>query len=131
MKWLCDTNVISELFKRTPNNLVLEWLTRHDIVFLSVITVEEIYCGLSHKNANRKMEWFDKFVQLRCEILSLTHNIAKQCGVLRGHFLQKGISRTQADLFIAATAVVHNLTLATRNVRDFENCGIPILNPFA
>ncbi len=131
MKWLCDTNVVSELFKRTPNNLVLEWLARHDIVFLSVITVEEIYCGLSHKNANRRMEWFNKFVRLRCEILPLTHNIAKQCGDLRGHFLQKGISRTQADLFIAATAVVHNLTLATRNVRDFENCGIPILNPFA
>ena len=131
MKWLCDTNVVSALFKRTPNNLVLDWLARHDSIFLSVVTVEEIYCGLSHRNANRKMEWFDKFVQLRCHVFPVTHNIAKQCGVLRGQFLRDGISRTQADLLIAATAIVHDLTLATRNVRDFENCGIPILNPFS
>ena len=130
MKWICDTNVMSEVFKRIPNNYVLNWMAQQDTVFLSVITVEEIYSGLSHKDANRKMEWFNKFIQLRCEVLPITIEIAKRCGMLRGQFLQNGISRTQADLLIASTAIIHNLALATRNTRDFENCGVPLFNPF-
>ena len=131
MNWLCDTNVISEVFKRSPNKVVVDWITQQEVIFFSIVTVEEIYCGLSHKDANKKMQWFDKFMRLRCRILPATLRIAKKCGVLRGQFLKKGISRTQADLLIAATAVVHNLALATRNTQDFENCGIPLLNPFS
>ncbi|MBW2195664.1 MAG: type II toxin-antitoxin system VapC family toxin [Deltaproteobacteria bacterium] len=131
MKWLCDTNVISEVFKWSPDKIVTDWITQLEVIFLSVVTVEEIYCGLSHKDANKTMQWFDKFMRLRCHILPATQRIAKKCGVLRGQFLKKGISRTQADLLIAATAIEHNLALATRNTQDFENCGIPIFNPFS
>lgn len=130
MKWLCDTNIISEVFQKKPNQKVVDWLSRQDEIFLSVITVEEIYCGLSHKNATKRIEWFEKFMSLRCLILPVTKEIARHCGGLRGRFLQKGVTRTQADLFIAATAAQHNLALATRNLRDFDHCGIPLLNPF-
>jgi predicted nucleic acid-binding protein len=130
MKWICDTNVISEIFKKQPNNKVLSWLSNQDEIWLSVITVEEIFCGLSHKRALRKMEWFEKFIQNRCHILPMTTDTAKQCGILHGRFLSNGITRTQADLFIAATANAHNLALATRNEKDFSECGIPVFNPF-
>jgi len=63
-------------------------------------------------------------------VFPVTQQIAEKCGTLRGQFLQKGVTRTQADLFIAATAIEHNLALSTRNEKDFENCGIAILNPF-
>ncbi|XGB40582.1 MAG: hypothetical protein LVT47_02890 [Cyanobacteria bacterium LVE1205-1] len=49
---------------------------------------------------------------------------------MRGGFRIQGITRSQADILIAATARVHNLTLVTRNIRDFEDCGISLLNPF-
>ena len=131
MKWICDTNVISEVFKKKPNQQVLDWLGGLDEIFLSVVTVEEMYCGLSKINANNKMEWFEKFVLLRCHVLPITIEIAQHCGILRGQFLQKGTTRTQADSLIAATAIKHNLALSTRNERDFDNCGIPLLNPFS
>jgi toxin FitB len=49
---------------------------------------------------------------------------------MRGNFRTKGISRSQADILIAATAEIHDLILVTRNTRDFEGCNIQILNPF-
>ena len=131
MKWLCDTNVISEVFKKTPEPKVTEWISNLSEIFLSVITVEEIFCGLSNKNAHKQMAWFEKFIRLRCHVLPITEDIAKQCGFLRGRFLRRGVARSQADLLIAATAIQHQLTLSTRNERDFKECGIPILNPFA
>lgn len=130
MKWLCDTNIISEFFKKKPSSKVLTWLSGRDELFLSVVTVEEIFCGLSQKRAQLQMAWFEKFICLRCTVLPITDEIARQCGLLRGQFLRKGISRTQADLLIAATATRHQLSLATRNERDFEGCSIPVLNPF-
>ncbi len=131
MKWLCDTNVVSEMFRKEPNRQILDWLGRQEEIYLSVVTVEEIYCGLSHKNANKRIEWFEKFMQIRCNVLPVTTDIARHCGMLRGQFLRKGATRTQADLLIAATAIKHDLALSTRNERDFEDCGIPLLNPFS
>ena len=51
-------------------------------------------------------------------------------GVLRGQLGRRGRPRAQADMLIAATAALHGLTLATRNVRDFEDCGVAVVNPF-
>jgi predicted nucleic acid-binding protein len=130
MKWLCDTNVISEMFKKEPAPQVMDWLAGLNEIFMSVVTVEEIFCGLSHKNAYKQMAWFDDFIERRCHILPITEDIARQCGMLRGRFRQKGVTRSQADSLIAATAIQHQLTLSTRNERDFKECGIPIMNPF-
>ena len=51
-------------------------------------------------------------------------------GQLRGKLQSQGKPRTQADMIIAATAQIHKLTLVRRNTRDFEGCGIPLINPF-
>jgi len=76
------------------------------------------------------MNWFEKFIESYCLILPITEKIARTAGILRGEFRQKGVTRTQADLLIGATAMEHELILATRNEKDFTNCGLIVFNPF-
>lgn len=64
------------------------------------------------------------------EILPITPEIAQCAGQWRGRFEQIGQIRTQADMLIAATAHLHQLTVVTRNIRDFRDCEVPLLNPF-
>jgi len=66
----------------------------------------------------------------RQEVVPVTKEIARRAGELRGELSRRGITRLQADMLIAATAQLHGLTLVTRNVRDFAECGVPLLNPF-
>jgi predicted nucleic acid-binding protein len=127
---LCDTNIISELARPRPNTGVLSWAATVSTISLSAVSVEEILYGLAWKPHPRIRLWFDGFLTAGCTVLPITTEIAKRCGQLRGEFQAKGQSRTQADMLIAATAQVHQLTLVTRNVRDFTDCGIPLLNPF-
>ena len=128
--WLCDTNLISELMRKQPNPNVVTWAEAQDAFHLSVITCDEIYTGLSQKSLLKKKAWFERILEHQCAVLSIEPEIAKLSGELRGEMLSKGISRSQADSLIAATARHHKLTLVTRNTKDFEGCGIPILNPF-
>jgi toxin FitB len=65
------------------------------------------------------------------EILPVNKQIARRAGALRGQFQSNGIVRTQADLLIAATASEHGFTVVTRNIKDFEGCGVAVLNPFS
>ncbi len=65
-----------------------------------------------------------------CEVIPISQEIAKYAGELKGYLKTQGKSRTQADILIAATAKIHQLTLVTRNTKDFEGCDIFILNPF-
>jgi toxin FitB len=129
--FLCDTNVVSELARSRPNPEVISWVNNLEIIFISAITLEEIRFGLAARPNGRIQVWFDQFLQTDCIILSVTEAIAARSGQLRGDFRRSGQQRTQADSLIAATALHHQLTLATRNVRDFENCdGLVLLNPF-
>lgn len=128
---LVDTNIISELARPRPNPGVLAWASRQSSISLSVVTVEELYYGLAWKPNQRVSDWLEGFLSSRCEVLPVTVEVAKRCGTLRGLLTARGIRRTQADLLIAATAEVHQLTLVTRNVGDFQECAIALLNPFS
>lgn len=127
---LCDTNILSELARREPNPGVVEWAEHVTLVGLSVISVEEILFGLSWKPRPRVLEWFEGFLASNCEVLPVTESIARRAGVLRATLAGKGQVRTQADMLLAATALAHDLTVVTRNQRDFEGCGVAVLNPF-
>jgi toxin FitB len=127
---LCDTNIISEMARPRPNSGVLAWASMVSSIALSVISVEEIFYGLAWKPHLKIRAWFDEFFDNRCTILPVTAAIAKRCGHLRGELQAKGRTCTQAGMLIAATAQVHQLTLVTRNVQDFTDCHIPLLNPF-
>jgi len=128
--FLVDTNIISELARPQPNPGVAQWAETANSVALSVITVEEIYFGLSWKPNPRIQSWFDAFLDQYCEVLPITPEIAKGSARMRGRLQSKGLPRSQADMLIAATAEHHQLTLLTRNVRDFDDCGLAIQNPF-
>ncbi|MFO1431202.1 MAG: type II toxin-antitoxin system VapC family toxin [Candidatus Competibacteraceae bacterium] len=130
MSYLVDTNIISELSRLHPNAGVLNWAQGISRFAISVISLDEIFFGLAwHPNA-RVRSWMEGFFQ-RHEVLSVDETVARRAGELRGQFSARGIVRSQADMLIAATAQVHQLTLTTRNTRDFEGCGIGLLNPFS
>ncbi len=130
MSYLCDTNIISELARPKPNIGVVAWSANIQTITLSAITLEEITFGLTAKPNPRIKVWFQNFLNTYCQVLTITSEIAQLAGELRGGFRSQGITRSQADILIAATAKIHQLTLVTRNIRDFEDCGISLLNPF-
>jgi toxin FitB len=130
MTILCDTNIISELARPRPNPDVVAWSQDLESIAISVITLDEIIYGLTAKPNLRVQAWFDRFLSEYCSILPINEAIAKEAGQLRGQLQTQGKPRTQADILIAATAKVHQFALVTRNIRDFEGCGIVLLNPF-
>jgi predicted nucleic acid-binding protein len=113
-----------------PESRVVRWAKRQDGFALSVVSLEEILFGLALKPNERVGRWFAGFVAEHCDVLQVTETIARRCAVLRAAHRAKGRQRTQADMLIAATAAQHALVLATRNVRDFDGCGISVVNPF-
>lgn len=128
--FLCDTNILSELARPRPDARVAAWAQGVSSIAVSVITVEEITYGLAWKPNPRILDWFQDYLSAYSEILPLTTEIAERSGILRGTLKAKGKTRTQADMLIAATAQAHGLTLVTRNARDFEDCGLSLLDPF-
>jgi Predicted nucleic acid-binding protein, contains PIN domain len=131
IQYLCDTNVISELMRPTPQPAVEKWLLDQGKVYLSVISIEEIRYGLERKNLAKKRIWFEQFMPEYTEILELNGHIADHSGRLRAKFQRSGETRSQPDMLIAATAWAHGLTLATRNTKDFKGTGIQVYNPFS
>ena len=128
---LVDTNVLSELARPSPDRNVLQWASTVSLpLSISVVTVEEINYGLAWRPNAQIRTWFEAFLGESCRILPITEIIGARAGELRGRFRLAGQQRTQADMLIASTAQAHQLSLATRNVRDFDSCGIPIVNPF-
>jgi toxin FitB len=127
---LVDTNILGELSRPRPNPGVLSWSETVRWIAVSVITVEEVLYGLSRRPLPRVRAWFDQFLARHCEVLDVTQPIAVLAGTLRGQLASKGQVRTQADMLIGATAGHQGLMLVTRNVRDFDGCGITVLDPF-
>ncbi len=131
--YLADTNIVSELMRPRPEKGVLQWKDRleaHAIpLVVSAITVDEIVFGLQWRPNAAKSAWFGGFL-LRVRVLPVTEDIARRAGEMRAQLALIGQVRQQPDMLIAATAQVHALTLVTRNVRDFDDCGIAVLNPF-
>jgi toxin FitB len=130
MSVLLDTNIVSELVRRRPDEGVLAWAAQETDYLISAVTVDEIAFGLAWRPNLRIRVWFDVFLATH-PVLPISAEIARRAGELRGAFAARGIVRSQPDMLIAATAQIHALTLVTRNSADFAGCGIPILNPFS
>ena len=130
MSPLVDTNVLSELFRPRPDPGVVRWAESLTDIRLSVITIDELWYGLTRKPGERLVTSVETFLDTRCEVLPVTSEIAKQSGVLRARLTARGRPSTQADMLLAATALVHGLTLVTRNTHHFQGCPIALMDPF-
>ncbi|HTG22735.1 MAG TPA: type II toxin-antitoxin system VapC family toxin [Reyranella sp.] len=131
--YLLDTNVVSELRRTRPHGAVLAWLgaVDHRLLRLSAFSLGEIQSGIEltrDRDPGRAAEierWVDE-VARTYEVLPM--DTATWRAWAR---LMHGKSDTLADdARIAATALVHNLIVVTRNVRDFHPFGVSTLNPF-
>ena len=131
---LLDTNVISAMRRPDRNTAVAAWAAsiEDDGFFLSVISVMEIERGVARLRAKDSLQadmlqrWFTIVLNDYEErILPLSIPIARRWGQLSQQAGNSG-----ADLAIAATALVHGLTIATRNISDFEGTGAATVNPF-
>jgi predicted nucleic acid-binding protein len=76
------------------------------------------------------LERIESLLEVFSHIYEVTDAIARHAGILRGQLGSRGQVRGQTDMLIAATASAHGLTLATRNKRDFDGCGIAVFDPF-
>ena len=135
MKYLLDTCVISELTKHKPNIRVVEWIKHAplDSLFLSVITIGEIRKGLNKlpksKKKGKLTVWLNTLMEEYKErLLPVDLAVSENWGVIQGNAERSGIPMASIDSFIAATAHTYNLTVVTRNEKDF--CQIPTINPW-
>jgi len=135
MTYLVDANVLSEPTKPVPNNKVIDWLTANEenLVVDSVI-VGELCVGILALSRGRKRtqleQWFGDVVQT-IDCLPWDATISQRWAKLVVDLKQKGDKLPLLDSMIAATALQHDLTVVTRNMRDFNKTGVQVLNPFA
>jgi len=133
MSYLLDTNVVSELARPRPNANVLRWFETQREIVLSVVSIEELSYGIARAkpaDQRRLIPWFEGLLALPAEIVPVDAKIARASGELRAARERTGRTIAQADMLIAATALISGRTLVTRNTRDFEACGVAILDPF-
>ena len=133
--FLLDTNVISETVKRRPHATAMAWLKRQrsNDLFLSAVTIGEIAFGIHTQrsadpvHAGALEDWLqDLIAQFSGRILPIDSGVA-----LAWAKLTTKAKEQWSNHYIAATAAMHNLTVATRNVKDFAGLGIRLVNPFA
>ena len=138
MKWLLDTCVLSELSRKRPHPNVMAWMesVQDDLLFISVLTVGELRKGIAANPDPARREslrqWLesDIFEPFSDTILPVDTAIAERWGDICGEAERTGRKRPAIDALLAATALVHGLTVATRNVADFAGTGAVVFNPF-
>ncbi len=136
MSYLLDTNVVSELRRPRCDVNVRRWVASVDdsSLHISVIVIGELRAGveLLRRRDPIQAEGFDDWLakvltDFGSRVLPVDRAIADRWGVIDGTLGPLPTS----DALIAATALTHDLTVATRNVRDFERTGVPVVNPWS
>ncbi len=135
---LLDTNIVSAVMAPSPERSVIDWLNRQETatLYLSTVTLAEIGYGLwtiPHGKRRRALEaQFDKFIVEGFEhrILGFDTRAARLYGGVMGHRKALGRPLGILDGQIASIARANHFGVASRNVRDFEECGLDLFNPF-
>jgi len=132
--YLLDTNVVSELRRTKPHGAVVAWLAAvpDEHLRVSAVTLAELQAGIEitrEQDAAKADEieaWLDR-VAVSWNVVAMDARAFRLCAQL----MHRRPDRLIEDAMIAATALVHGLTVVTRNVRDFEPFAVPTLDPFA
>jgi len=140
MNYLLDTCTISEPTRKKPAKSVVDWLDTHEetTLFLSILTIGEIYQGI-HKlppDQQLRREHLQKWIEhdliqrFNSRILPLNLEIIRTWGELTGNAERHGRPLPVIDSLIVATAMTHNMTVVTRNVKDMRSLPVTIENPW-
>lgn len=136
--WLLDTNIVSELRKSNCAPAVRQWADCQppQTFYLSTVTLAEIRFGIEQAKdeafRSELTQWLEEILRpwFSDRILPVDEDVIL---VWRGMVEQgrkQGYTYSQPDLFIAATATLHDLCVATRNIADFQKSGVAVFNPF-
>ncbi|MGB8701211.1 MAG: type II toxin-antitoxin system VapC family toxin [Thermosynechococcaceae cyanobacterium] len=136
--WLLDTNIISELRKPNCHPLVKQWSERQlpQSFYLSTVTLAEIRFGIERANdeafRQELMQWLNETLRpwFSDRILPVDEAVILIWRRMVEQGRKQGYTYSQPDLFIAATAALHDLCVVTRNVIDFQKSGVAVFNPF-
>jgi len=134
-----DTNVISELMRAKPETRVLAWLDHQPApsIWTSAVSIYELRSGMLSMPAGRKSaaltaffeEWFEAVLDGR--VLAFDLSAAERAAELEAASLKSGRSRDRRDTMIAGIVLASHATLATRNVKHFEDIAKSVVNPWA
>ena len=138
MAFLLDTNVISETVRPRPDKTVLDWIESRipNDLFLAAQTIGELVRGARRLREQARRERFERWIeqdlarQFDGRILPFDASTAAIWGRLMGDGDRIGRRPSASDAQIAAAAVQHDLTLVTRNVKDFRSFDIRLLDPW-
>jgi predicted nucleic acid-binding protein len=138
LKYILDTNVISELISKAPNKNVISFMNTIDesSIYLSVVTIGEINFGIHKlKSSTRKEKlllWLNNDLLTRFEnkIISLDTQTMLTWGKINNELKLLGNPMPIMDSLIAVTCIAKNMTLITRNEKDFVNLKLNVINPF-
>jgi predicted nucleic acid-binding protein len=131
--YLLDTNVVSELRKTKPHGAVVQWIegVAGADLYISAVTIGEIQAGIEitreqdQAKAAEIEQWLD--------LVAASYNVvAMDAAAFRvwARLMHRSSGAVYEDAMIAAIAKVHNYIVVTRNVADFKEFGVPVLNPF-
>jgi len=134
VKYLVDANVLSEPTKEVPNLRTIQWLRDHESeLATSVIVLGELEYGIlllpSGRRRKKLQQWFAQGVQ-KIRTVEFDASTASVWASLLARLKKKGRQMPIKDSLIAATALAHDLTVATRNTTDYRNTGVSLVNPF-
>ena len=134
---ILDTNIFSELIQPAPNPVIRRWLSFNLQADFSTttVTLAEIHRGIERLAEGRKRQVLERGLKASLQrglwILEFDEAAAGTYGAIAAERERAGSTHQMPDLMIAAITAVSGATLATRNVKDFEGCGIEVVNPFA
>lgn len=136
---LLDTNVISEFMKKKSDPHVDAWARRQpvNVLAVSAISVAEINRGIARLPAGKRRtglaKRFEAFMEAVFDgrVLPFDEGAARLYGTIASSRENSGLHVDAVDLMIAATARLHNATIATRNIGDFAGCGLRLVDPWA